>query len=191
VLPSDSLEFCQDFQRINFCCNGHAGFRARGMCGCGEPWVRIFYLTDSTLPPGTEGRVAWFADQLMKAQTGDKACQLPDRIQSVTRQGVSWTMLDPMDFLDKKLTGVGRLDSWLTTVRLVYPASQLIDPLRSQRRNSLRVVEGLGDNMAKNEVLVSTDKPADPEVELWYDPDATPGTGPIPVAAEAEMEKVS
>ena len=189
--PLHPLEFCVDYQRINFCCSGvPRPWHLRHCGGCNEKWVRIYYRTESTLPPGTEGRVAWLADQYVKAVTGDKACQLPDRIQSVSRQGVSWTMLDPMDFLDKKMTGIGRLDSWLSTVRLVYPASQLIDPLRSQRRNSYRII-GDGGDMAKNEVLVSTEKPADPEVELWYDPDATPGSGDIPVTTEAEMEKVS
>jgi hypothetical protein len=136
------IDFCVDFQRVNFCCSGAVlGMSGSGgysgvSCGCRGRWVRIFYRTESTLPPGTQGRVAWFADQCHKAMTGDKNCSLPERIQNISRQGVSWSVLDPMDFLDKKLTGIGRLDSWLTTVRLQYPASQLIDPLRSQRRSS-------------------------------------------------------
>ena len=148
------IDFCVDFQRVNFCCSsggigaspydgiprfGPGGYGYGGRCGCHDRWVRIYYQTDSTLPPGTEGRVAWFANQCHLAATGDKACSLPERITSVTRQGVSWSMLDPMDFLDKKLTGVGRLDAWLSTVRFQYPSAQLIDPLRSQRRSSKRV----------------------------------------------------
>jgi hypothetical protein len=168
------LEFCWDFQRVNFCCSGAERPWYR-RCGCKEHWVRILYRTESTLPPGTEGRVAWFADQYVKAQTGDKACQLPDRIQSVSRQGVSWTMLDPMDFLDKKLTGVGRLDTWLTTVRLVYPASQLIDPLRMQRRNSRRL-----PRFGANEVTISRNDPIFnvPTTELWVKDAAAPEAAP-------------
>jgi hypothetical protein len=78
----------------------------------------------------------------------------------------------------------------LVTVRLVYPSATLIDPLRSQRRRSRRLIVGR-DDMAKNEVIISTTKPTDPEVELWYDDDAVPGSGPIPITAEAEKEKVS
>lgn len=133
------IGFCvTGMNTVSFCCSG-GGHPAMPWCGCGDSLIRLYYRTDSTIPPGTQGRVAWFANQCHLAQTGDKSCSLPERVTSVSRQGVSWTMLDPMDFLDKRLTGVGRLDTWLSVIRQVYPSATLIDPLKSQRRSSRRV----------------------------------------------------
>ena len=36
----------------------------------------------------------------------------------MNRQGVSWTILDPMDYLTKQLTGMGMIDSWISAVNL-------------------------------------------------------------------------
>lgn len=43
-------------------------------------------------------------------------CQLPKRVQQVTREGVSWTLLDPMDFLVDGRTGLYEVDLFLSTV---------------------------------------------------------------------------
>lgn len=40
-------------------------------------------------------------------------CNLPQRVQSITRQGVSYVLLDPMAFLDKGKTGLYRVDLFL------------------------------------------------------------------------------
>lgn len=139
---------------IDFCCATSAdtsdsrhfvnnGAYSRRGCGCQDRVVRVHYQIGSTLPPGTQVLVAWLADQYVKAATGQK-CSLPERVTSVTRQGVSWTMLDPMDFLDKRFTGMGRIDSWLATVRMAYPSAEYIDPLRSNRVFSQQVSCGGG-----------------------------------------------
>lgn len=136
--PGTPIDFCQtDMQTVDLCCSGSG--RPRAVCGCASTVARIWYQTESTLPPGAQGKVGWLADQYMRAFTGDKGCSLPERVTSVTRQGVSWTMLDPMDFIDKKLTGIGRIDTWLATARLEYPSSTLIDPIKSQRTATKRV----------------------------------------------------
>ena len=73
-------------------------------CGCGDDAVRITYQIAGNLPPGTEGLILWLAEQLLRSSFTGDSCQLPERVTSITRQGVSWTMLDSMDFLDKGLT---------------------------------------------------------------------------------------
>lgn len=137
-------------QTIDLCCGGASSIGypvddiyLRYRCGCQDEVVRVHYKVGSTLPPGTEGKVGWLADQYVKAATGQK-CSLPERVTAVTRQGVSWTMLDPMEFLEKRFTGIGRLDSWLALVRMSHPAAEYIDPLRSNRLFSQKVTCGGG-----------------------------------------------
>lgn len=101
------------------------------LCGCNANVVEIVYGIGSNLPPGTKAITGWLATEYGKAAQG-KACALPERITNVTRQGVSWTLLDPQDFLDKKLTGMARVDNWLNAVRLTLGGTY-IDPLTSNR----------------------------------------------------------
>lgn len=56
-----------------------------------------------------------FGTELALAATG-KACALPERIQSLTRDGATLALLDPFEFLDKGLTGVFVVDLFITSV---------------------------------------------------------------------------
>jgi len=106
-------------------------------CGCDDNVIQVAYEIESTLPPGTEGLTAWLATEYGKAATGQK-CALPERITNVTRQGVSWTILDPQDFMDKGFTGMARVDNWLVPVKMSQ-GGVLIDPLRSNRLFTRRI----------------------------------------------------
>jgi hypothetical protein len=70
-----------------------------------------------TRPPAL-GRLAAkaLADQYLLAYTGSDECMLPQRVTQVTRQGMSWTLLDPQDFLNKGRTGLYQVDLFLITV---------------------------------------------------------------------------
>ncbi len=57
---------------------------------------------------------AEFACQLMKKCVG-RPCDLPQRIQSVNRQGMSATFLDPMEFMGQGLTGIFLVDLAIKT----------------------------------------------------------------------------
>lgn len=56
------------------------------------------------------------ADQLVWARNGDDKCVLPERVTSISRQGVSWTLLDPQEFLADGRTGIYTIDLFLKTV---------------------------------------------------------------------------
>lgn len=56
------------------------------------------------------------ACEFAKALRGDASCALPQRVQSITRQGVSLALLDPLDFLAEGRTGLYTVDLWLATV---------------------------------------------------------------------------
>lgn len=66
---------------------------------------------------------AEMACEIIKNCVG-KPCRLPQRISSVTRQGVSVSFLDTMDFLDKGLTGLYFVDL----------AARIYNPHRLMRR---------------------------------------------------------
>lgn len=55
-----------------------------------------------------------FACQLIKKCVG-RPCDLPQRIQSVNRQGMSATFLDPMEFMREGLTGIFLVDLAIKT----------------------------------------------------------------------------
>lgn len=54
--------------------------------------------------------------QLGLAVTQNDKCRLPQRVQTITRQGVGMTILDPQDFLDHGRTGIYLIDLWLKAV---------------------------------------------------------------------------
>jgi hypothetical protein len=121
---------------VSFCCapgTGSVGqfYPRTFMCGCDGNVFRITYAIDNNLPPGTSAIVGWLACEYAKA-AANKACSLPERVQSITRQGVSWTVLDPQDFLTKGYTGMGRLDHWLAIARRNI-SGQFIDPMAGIR----------------------------------------------------------
>jgi hypothetical protein len=68
-------------------------------------------------PPPVTGRRAAkvLADQFVRSWSGE-ACKLPQRLTSITRQGISMTVLDSQDFLDQGKTGLYEVDLFLRAV---------------------------------------------------------------------------
>lgn len=69
--------------------------------------------------PPVSGRMAAIAlaRQFFYLWSGrEDQCALPDRITSVSRQGVSWVLLDNQDFLDELKTGIYAVDLFLRQV---------------------------------------------------------------------------
>jgi hypothetical protein len=88
----------------------------------GTPWppgnIEVTYTYGSRVP--TAGRMAakTFAIELIKLWSGDD-CALPDRVTSVSRQGVSYTILDNQDFLENMRIGIYEIDLFLKTANPV------------------------------------------------------------------------
>jgi hypothetical protein len=79
--------------------------------------VAIEY-TYGALPPAA-GRMAAraLASQFALLWGGrEDECSLPDRVTSVTRQNVSWVLLDNQDFIAELRTGIYAVDLFLKTV---------------------------------------------------------------------------
>jgi len=127
---------------VRVCCRGTGGSSTLygvtsgtpllpGVCGCDDGVIRISYRTAPNLPPGAARVCRKLALEFWKSGAG-RPCSLPERITSVTRQDVTWITLDPLDFLDKGLTGIGSVDQWITAANQ-RGVVDLIDPLVSPR----------------------------------------------------------
>lgn len=88
----------------------------------GLPWVLdpINELTVSYTygmnPPESGKRAAIrLANEYILLYSGSPDCALPERIQSVTRQGISYTLVDPQDFLREGKIGIPEIDLFLAS----------------------------------------------------------------------------
>jgi len=89
---------------------------------------KIEYSVGSNLPPGTEFATEQLSREYLNARLGRK-CRLPERITSVSRTGVSWTVFDPQDIIKQGMSGIPQIDTWLA----------LNNP--TQQRRSARIVD--------------------------------------------------
>jgi hypothetical protein len=75
----------------------------------------VTYLRGTAPPPGTAKLVGLLAAEFLAACNGGK-CRLPRRVKTVTRQGVSYDMVDPTDIYETGKTGISEVDLWLSSV---------------------------------------------------------------------------
>lgn len=83
--------------------------------GAADTWT-VTYTYGLPVPAGGQAAASVLACELAKACTGAGRCRLPNRVQQITRDGVSMTLLDPMEFLDKGRIGLPEIDAWLAAV---------------------------------------------------------------------------
>jgi hypothetical protein len=77
--------------------------------------VTVSY-THGVMPPQAGIRAAQrLGDELVLSVTDPAQCSLPDRVTSVDRQGLSFTILDPQDFIDDGRTGMYEVDLFIKT----------------------------------------------------------------------------
>lgn len=77
-------------------------------------------------PPRAGVRAAVkLADEIILALNESADCRLPDRVQSISRSGVSYTILDPQDFIKEGRTGMYEVDLFLAAAN---PAHALKKP---------------------------------------------------------------
>lgn len=76
----------------------------------------VSYEFGEAPPEGGVAAVVELAVQLAKDELGTDDCQLPRRISSITRQGVSIAVVDEQEFLDQGRVGLYLTDLWLRAV---------------------------------------------------------------------------
>jgi hypothetical protein len=86
----------------------------------GVPWtpcnVEVTYTYGSTVPTAGKMAARTLAMEFAKLWSGDDDCILPQRVTSIARQGVTYTLLDSQDFIDDMRTGVYAIDLFLKSV---------------------------------------------------------------------------
>ena len=91
---------------------------------CNAKCIVVQYAYGTGVPPGGKRAVAKLAEELLESARGGE-CSLPERVTSISRQGTSWTLLDPQDFLDQGRTGIYEIDMLL---RALNPTGALARP---------------------------------------------------------------
>ena len=74
---------------------------------------RVSWAYGRIPPLGGKMAAAQFALEIAKRCAGDKTCQLPQRVSNITREGVSYTILDTMQTIADGRTGIATVDLWL------------------------------------------------------------------------------
>lgn len=74
--------------------------------------VEIRYTYGSQPPYEVAYAIEILAAELTKGMN-DQSCRLPQRVQTVVRNGISMTLLDPQDFLNDGKTGIEEIDAAL------------------------------------------------------------------------------
>lgn len=106
--------------------------RAPELCSSGPRTVDIDYTYGLLeLPPVVASAAAVLADEMSMADSGDANCRIPERVTSVNRQGTSWTLLDPMEFMDKGRTGIYEVDLAINVARPAKRRARIFHPTTS------------------------------------------------------------
>lgn len=81
--------------------------------------IEVTYERGIPVPTGGQIVAGVLALEIAKFLCGNSSCALPERVKSVTRQGVSLDMiaLDTFEDLDEGKTGIWIVDAWMASIR--------------------------------------------------------------------------
>lgn len=86
----------------------------------GTPWTpcntEVTYSYGTPVPAIGKMAARTLAIEFIKLWSDDETCALPQRVTSVARQGVSYTILDQQDFIQEMRTGMYVIDLFIKTV---------------------------------------------------------------------------
>lgn len=74
--------------------------------------LEVTYTYGVNVPTSGQRSARLLARELVKGWSGEE-CLLPDRVTNVTREGISFTIMDKQDFLDEGRTGIYEVDLFL------------------------------------------------------------------------------
>lgn len=75
--------------------------------------IEVKYKYGTPPPPMGRNAAIRLGNELLSLYTNSSSCQLPERVTSVSRQGMSMTILDPQDFINEGRTGIYEIDMFL------------------------------------------------------------------------------
>lgn len=101
----------------------------------------ISYTMGTEVPTAGQIAAGVLAEEFAKAFKNDGSCQLPRRIQTITRQGVTIdTVYDNFQALQSGMTGIWVVDQWVTsmTISLSRPKVYSPDTRKTRRTGAVR-----------------------------------------------------
>lgn len=78
--------------------------------------IEVTYTYGTGIPTGGRLAAKLLAEEFAKSWIGDSECRLPDRVTNVSRQGVSFSIIDKQEFLDELRTGILEIDMFLRAI---------------------------------------------------------------------------
>jgi hypothetical protein len=101
--------------------NGSLGRQAQvwvcNSCGIGHERIRLRYDFGSTVGASAKRAVINMSRQMWLYEHPEAGeCILPERVVSLNREGLSYSFIDPMNFLDAGRTGIPSVDIYLATM---------------------------------------------------------------------------
>lgn len=76
----------------------------------------VTYNLGHGVPPGVDMLTGILTAEFIGACSPGGKCRLPRRVQSMSRNGVSYQMVDPQDIYRSGKTGIPEIDLWLASV---------------------------------------------------------------------------
>jgi hypothetical protein len=98
----DSIYLCADAPDADVCFDA-----------CAAEGLLVSWTWGQAPPPDGVNAACVFTCEMYKSCSG-QPCLLPKRARDVSRPGIAYTKLDPMDFLDHGRTGIYEVDLFLT-----------------------------------------------------------------------------
>jgi hypothetical protein len=89
---------------------------------------QVTYTRGEPVPSGGQVAGGTLAVELFKASCNDATCQLPRRVSSISRQGVTIALLDAFDDVTKGRTGIWLIDGWVASVTKSPKRSRVYSP---------------------------------------------------------------
>ena len=77
---------------------------------------QVSYLRGAPVPSAGQLAAGLLACEMAKALCGDSSCKLPQRVQNISREGVTTVIIDSFEGLEKGQTGIWFVDSWVMSM---------------------------------------------------------------------------
>lgn len=93
-----------------------------------EDTFEITYKRGVEVPPQGQLAAGLLAIEFFKGANNDASCKLPQRLTSLTRQGVSMDIMDGFEDIEKGITGIWLVDSWVVSVTRPTTPARVYSP---------------------------------------------------------------
>lgn len=98
-----------------------------------EDTFAIDFVRGTPPPVGGEVAAGVLALEIMRSLCKDSSCKLPERVQTITRQGVTMGFVDDFSGLEEGRTGLWLVDSWVASIKAPRRPSAVHSPDGSRK----------------------------------------------------------